>query len=171
MLSHCSSGIKKQQEKNKLISPSAGERCNLISILVKTPEQLLQYYSKQCSPRDQLTHQWISHTSIVANQQHAFSLYQKWYFIYWLTFITVTQPNTLYFHLLANELWAIDALELLRIRLFHRRCFFLMVYGSDSVSPRNYNKVALPLSVIPYVLSLLIWPSGSVTYVIYGSVC
>jgi len=28
------------------------------------------------------------------------------------------------------------------------------------VSPRNYTKVALPLSVIPHVLSLLIWPSG-----------
>jgi len=28
--------------------------------------------------------------------------------------------------------------------------------GSDRVSPRNYNKVALPLSVIPHVLSLLI---------------
>ena len=35
-----------------------------------------------------------------------------------------------------------------------------MVYGSDHVSPRNYKKVALPLSVISHVLSLLIWPSG-----------
>jgi len=35
-----------------------------------------------------------------------------------------------------------------------------LVYGSDRVSPRNYTKVALPLSVIPHVLSLSIWPSG-----------
>ena len=35
-----------------------------------------------------------------------------------------------------------------------------LVYGSHRVSQQNYTKVALPLSVIPHVLSRLIWPSG-----------